>query len=190
MSLQSFDAVILRQDLHLADGDGVEFCQSLRLRDSLVDEHCVQIFQIGQAHELRYIGIVADVSFKIRMGIAPLFGRHTKQRHIQNIGFVSIDQRNLPRRQLRWDQILLDGICVNTIIDLGKVALDVPTELLHLLGLEPLKLFNEVDFEFGADPHAELEGDVLICVCPAVPPGFGSETNCISFSAHSFTLSL
>ena len=56
-----------------------------------------------------------------------------------------------------------------------------PTELLHLLGLEPLKLFNEVDFEFGADPHAELEGDVLICVCPAVPPGFGSETNCISF---------
>ena len=31
MSLQRFDTVILRQDLHLADGDGVEFCQPLGL---------------------------------------------------------------------------------------------------------------------------------------------------------------
>ena len=31
MSLQSFDTVILRQDLHLADGDGVELCQPLGL---------------------------------------------------------------------------------------------------------------------------------------------------------------
>ena len=45
-------SVILRQHLHLADGDGVELCQSLRLWDSLVDENCIQVFQIGQAHEL------------------------------------------------------------------------------------------------------------------------------------------
>src|SRR5699024_8931295 len=32
MSLQSFDAVILRQDFHLTDGDGVELCQPLGLR--------------------------------------------------------------------------------------------------------------------------------------------------------------
>ena len=49
MSLQSFDAVILRQDLHLADGDGVEFCQPLGLRHPLVYEHRIQVFQIGQA---------------------------------------------------------------------------------------------------------------------------------------------
>ena len=134
--------MILRQHLHLADGNGVELCQTLRLRDSLVDEHCIQVFQIRQAHELRNVGIVTDVAFDIRMGIAPLFGRHTKQRHIQNIGFVGIDQRNLPRRQFRWNQILLDSICVNTIIDLGKVALDIPAELLHLLGLEAPKLLD------------------------------------------------
>ena len=39
--------VILRQHLHLADGDGVEFCQSLRLRHSFADENCIQFFQIG-----------------------------------------------------------------------------------------------------------------------------------------------
>ena len=121
--------MIFRQHLHLADGDGVELCQTLRLRDSFVDENSIQVLQIGQAHELRNVGIVADVAFELRMGIAPLFGRHTKQRHIQYIGFVGIEQRNLPRRQPRRNKIFLDGICVNAVIDLGKVALDVPTEL-------------------------------------------------------------
>ena len=39
--------VIFRQHLHLADGDGVEFCQSLRLRHSLVDENRIQVLQVG-----------------------------------------------------------------------------------------------------------------------------------------------
>ena len=120
--------MILRQHLHLADGNGVELYQALRLRDPLVDEYCIQVFQIRQAHELRNVGIVTDVAFDIRMGIAPLFGRHTKQRHIQNIDFVGIDQGNLPCRQLRWNQIFLDSVRVDAIIDLGKVALDVPSQ--------------------------------------------------------------
>ena len=44
--------MILRQHFHLADGNGVELCQSLHLRDSFVDENRIQVFQIGQAHEL------------------------------------------------------------------------------------------------------------------------------------------
>ena len=44
--------VILRQHLHLTDGNGIELCQALRLRDSFVDEHCIQVLQIGQAHKL------------------------------------------------------------------------------------------------------------------------------------------
>ena len=35
MSLQSFDAVILSQDLHLAYSDGIEFCQPFGLRHPL-----------------------------------------------------------------------------------------------------------------------------------------------------------
>ena len=35
--------VILCQHLHFADGNGVEFRQALCLRDSFVDEHCIQI---------------------------------------------------------------------------------------------------------------------------------------------------
>ena len=61
------------------------------------------------------------------MGITPLLSGHAEQRHIQDIGFVGIDQRNLPRRQLWRNQIFLDGIGMNPIIDLGKVALDSET---------------------------------------------------------------
>ena len=64
MSLQSFDAVILSQDLHLADGDGIEFCQPFGLRHPLIDEHRIQVFQIGQADQLRDIGVVADMRSK------------------------------------------------------------------------------------------------------------------------------
>ena len=92
MSLQSFDSVILSQDLHLAYSDGIEFCQPFGLRHPFADEHRIQVFQIGQAHKLRDIGIVPNVTLKVRMGIAPLFGRSCQQRHIQNIGFVGIDQ--------------------------------------------------------------------------------------------------
>ena len=37
MSLQSFDAVILYQDLHLADGDGIELCQPLGLMPKRIE---------------------------------------------------------------------------------------------------------------------------------------------------------
>ena len=37
MSLQSFDAVILRQDFHLADGDDVGICQPLGLTPKRIE---------------------------------------------------------------------------------------------------------------------------------------------------------
>ena len=46
MSLQSFDSVILRQNLHLAYSDGIELCQPLGLRHPLVDEYSIQVLQI------------------------------------------------------------------------------------------------------------------------------------------------
>jgi len=86
------------------------------------------------------------------MGIPPLLGRHAEQGHVQDISLVGIDQGNLPSGQFRRDQILFDGIRMNAIIDLGKVALDIPAKLFHFLGLEPLKLFDQVKFKLHGDP--------------------------------------
>ena len=43
MSLQSFDAVILYQDFHLADGDGIELCQPLGLMPKRIEFDTVKI---------------------------------------------------------------------------------------------------------------------------------------------------
>lgn len=48
MSLQSFDPVILRQNLHLADGDGIELCQTLGLRHSFADKYCIQVSRLDR----------------------------------------------------------------------------------------------------------------------------------------------
>lgn len=79
MSLQSFDSVILSQDLHLAYSDGIEFCQPFGLRHPLIDEHRIQVLQIGQADQLRDIGVVTDIPFQIGMAVPPLLCSHTEQ---------------------------------------------------------------------------------------------------------------
>ena len=71
MSLQSFDSVILCQNLHLADSDGIELCQPLGLRHPLVDEHRIQVFQIGQADQLRDIGVTGDLSLRVEVPTLP-----------------------------------------------------------------------------------------------------------------------
>lgn len=44
--------MILRQHAHLLNCDCVELCQSFWLRQTIVDEHRIQILQIGKAHKL------------------------------------------------------------------------------------------------------------------------------------------
>ena len=82
MSLQSFDSVILSQDLHLAYSDGIEFCQPFGLRHPLIDEHRIQVLQIGQADQLRDIGVVTDIPFQIGMAVPLLLCSHTEQGHV------------------------------------------------------------------------------------------------------------
>ena len=135
MSLQSFDAVILRQDLHLADGDGIELCQTLGLRHSFADKYCIQVFQIGQADQLRDIGVVADVSFEIRMAVPPLFCSHTEEGHVQDIGFTGIHYDStvyppleaVPRRfaithRNRWMVDVADVVVAYVLHDWGGAA--------------------------------------------------------------------
>jgi hypothetical protein len=59
---------------------------------------------------------------------------------------------------------ILDGVCVDAVVDLGERALEIPFELeaVALVHLETLKLPDEVEFELHRDPGGELEGDVLV----------------------------
>ena len=93
------------------------------------------------------IGIIADVAFLARMSVAPLFGGRAEERRVQDIGFGSVNDVDLLFGQLRRDEVLFNGVGMNSVVDFGQIAADIPAELLSLLFLEPLKLFDEVKFE-------------------------------------------
>jgi hypothetical protein len=51
---------------------------------------------------------------------------------------------------------------MNSVVDLGQVAFDIPAKLLSFLFFKTLKFFNQVEFEFDEDSSGELEGNVFI----------------------------
>ena len=56
------DARILRQQLHLLDGDLVQLAQSVRLGHFLLDDEGVQVLEVRETHELRHIRVIADIA--------------------------------------------------------------------------------------------------------------------------------
>ena len=75
----------------------------------------------------------------------------------------------------------LDGVGVDTVIDLGESALEVPIELeaVVFLVLEALELFHQINFEFRADPHSKFKGDIRMGVGAAIASRSGPEPNCV-----------
>ena len=45
------------------------------------------------------------------------------------------------------------------------------------LVFEALELFDEVELEFRADPHAEFKGDIFMGIGAAVSPCFGEDAD-------------
>ncbi len=76
----------------------------------------------------------------------------------------------MKKSNLRRDKVFLDGISVDAVVDLYQIAFDIPAKLLVFSLFEPLELHDEVDFEFGADPHAELKCDIFVGIGAAVSP--------------------
>ena len=79
------------QNGHLLDGDLVEFVQAVGLRYAFVDKDRIDILHIRKANQLIDSSIVTHVAFEFGIGIAPFFGSHTKQCHIQHICLFCID---------------------------------------------------------------------------------------------------
>ena len=112
----------------------------------------IEIFQIREANQLRDIGIITDIPFVVRMFIPPLSCGFAKERHIKHVGFGSIDQVHLRFRQSCRNKVFLDGIGMYAVVDLGKIAADVPAELSVFFILETLELFDKIEFELHRNP--------------------------------------
>ena len=86
---------------------------------------------------------------------------------------VSLDGNS---RRARSERVhLADGDGV----EFGEGAVEVPREgqAAVFVVFEALEFFDEVDFELRADPHAEFEGDILVCISAAVSAGARLESD-------------
>ena len=59
----------------------------------------------------------------------------------------------------------------------GAVEIPREGESAVFVVLEALEFLDEVNFEFGADPHAEFKGDVFVGECAAIPARAGFQAD-------------
>ena len=80
---------------------------------------------------------------------------------------------------MRRNQTFLDGVRVNTVVDLGQRALEIPFQRRgsRFFILEALKFLDQVQLELGAEPRTEFESDILVGIGAAATPSFGIEAD-------------
>ncbi|MDR9373912.1 MAG: hypothetical protein RI565_03520 [Schleiferiaceae bacterium] len=72
-ALQSLGSSGSREQLHLLDGHLVEPEEAIRLSKAFFNPHGIKVFQVGQAYQLTYVGVIADIAFLLEVGFPPLF---------------------------------------------------------------------------------------------------------------------
>jgi len=94
------------------------------------------------------------------------------------IGFVGIDERLGAGRYVFRNQVLLDGVGMDPVIDLGQLPVEVPAEgeAAVFFALEPLVILDDVKLEFRRDPGGEFKGYVLIGESGGIPALLGHDT--------------
>ncbi len=163
----------------MRNGCGVQLRESFGSGQSLMDEHGVDAFQIGQYHQLFQRGVVAHVAGLDGVGFPPLCGGDAKQGNVEQVGLGGIHHVGLRLGQPGRDQAFLDGVGVYLVVDLGQGALEVPFQCLRARRFVPeaLELLDELEGELGAEPGAELEGDVAVGVGAAIAACLGMQPN-------------
>ena len=126
--------------------------QAERLLHGFADEEGVEIFQIGEAHELGGVSLVADIAFLVRIRVAPVLCGFPEECHVQDIGLAGIDQVGLFSAKFGGDEVGADGVGMDAVVDLGEVPLHIPAEFLLLGFLEALEFLDQVELEFHGHP--------------------------------------
>ena len=112
--LKKIPITIPLQDLHLLDGNLIEFYKPFSLWNTIIDKHGIDILHIRQAYQFVDGGIVTDIAFQIGICLSPLLGGHSGHCDVQYIGFFCIDDTGLCWGDFLWNQVALDGIRMDT----------------------------------------------------------------------------
>ena len=143
---------------------------------AIVYKHGINIFHIWEADEFVDGGIVTDITFQLRIGLAPLLGSHAKHGHVEHVSFLSINNARLRRGYFFWYQMSLDGIGMYAIIDFRKFALGSPTNLLLFLGFQALEFHHQIKLKLNRNPVCKLKGDVWAGIGTTIAPCLWDES--------------
>ena len=118
--LKKIPITIPLQDLHLLDGNLIEFHKSFALWYSIIDKHGIDILHIRKAYQFVDSGIVTDIALHVWICLSPLLGSHSKHSYIQHISFLCIYDTCLCSCDFCRNQVTLDGISMNVVVYLGS----------------------------------------------------------------------
>lgn len=130
-------------NFHLLYGYPVEFDDSVRLCHSVVNLYGIHVLHVRQTYQFVDGDIITDITLLLRILFPPFPCRHSKHRYVEYISFVGILHDGLLTRDLRRDEINLDGIRMNTIVYFGNFPFGRPSYLLLFFIFKAFKLSNE-----------------------------------------------
>jgi len=138
----------------LANRDLVEALEAVGLWNAHVDEFGVHGFDIRENQQLFDAGVFEHVAFQIRIGVPPLPGGKTEEGDIQEVGLRGIGCGSLGKGDFWWDEVCLDGVRVDAVVQLGKCAIEIPSEreAAVFVFFEALEFNNQVELELGRNP--------------------------------------
>lgn len=113
---------------HLANGDLIQPFESFTLWQFHVDELGVHAFHVGKHEQLFNGRVFPHVAFERWIGLAPLFRCLTEERHVEKIGLGGVRDGRLCRCDFRRDEMRLDGVGVDTVVEFGECAIEIPLE--------------------------------------------------------------
>lgn len=144
-------------NFHLLYGYPVGFDDSVRLCHSVVNLYGIHVLHVRQTHQFVDGDIITDITLLLRILFPPFPCRHSKHRYVEYISLVGILHDGLLTRDLRRDEIGLDGIRMNTIVYFGKFPFGRPLYLLLLSSFQALELSNKIQLEPYRNPTMRIQ---------------------------------
>jgi hypothetical protein len=135
---------------HLADSDGVQLLDTFSLRQTHLDEFCVQALYVREHEKLLDGSAIAHIALESGICLAPLLGSLAKQGDIEKIGFAGISTRGLRSANHSRDQVCLNRVGMDPVVEFGKCTVEIPRKgkASVLIFLEALEFLYEVELEF------------------------------------------
>lgn len=144
-------------NFHLLYGYPVGFDDSVRLCHSVVNECSIHILHVRQSDWFVDGGRITNITILLRSQFPPFPCRHSKHRYVEYISLVGILHDGLLTRDLRRDEIGLDGIRMNTIVYFGKFPFGRPLYMLLLFSFQALELSNKIQLEPYRNPTMRIQ---------------------------------